>query len=118
MATRECDFLIVGGGLGGLAAAVRAHDLGLDTLILEKSDLVGGVAAYSGGVVWAPNNHLQDGVTYSDSTEEAEAYLTYVNGEGVSFDPVLRRAYVETAPLAIEYYREEAGIPFEDSRFH
>ena len=113
----DCDFLCIGGGLGGLAAAVRAHDLGLEALILEKSDLVGGVAAYSGGLSWVGNNHLQDGVEYSDSFEEAEQYLDYINGVGVSFDAELRRAFVRRSPEAFEYYREEAGIRFEDSRF-
>ena len=41
------DFLCIGAGLGGLAGALRASALGLDTLILEKSGMVGGVTAYS-----------------------------------------------------------------------
>jgi predicted Rossmann fold flavoprotein len=35
------DLLIIGGGASGLAAAVTAHDLGLDVCILEGSDRVG-----------------------------------------------------------------------------
>jgi succinate dehydrogenase/fumarate reductase flavoprotein subunit len=115
MNKRDCDFLCIGGGLGGLAGAVRAHDLGLDVLILEKSDLVGGVSAYSGGICWVGNNHLQnDG---DDSFEEADAYLDYINGVGVPFDASLRRAFVRRSPEAMEYYREQAGIPLEDCRF-
>src|SRR6476660_4802591 len=35
--TRSCDVLIVGGGSGGLRAAVEAHDAGANVLIIRKS---------------------------------------------------------------------------------
>ena len=35
--TRSCDVLIVGGGSGGLRAAVEAHDAGANVLIISKS---------------------------------------------------------------------------------
>ncbi len=34
----ETDFLIIGGGIGGLQAAITAAGLGLDTLVVEKAD--------------------------------------------------------------------------------
>lgn len=37
------DFAVIGGGPGGYSAAFRAADLGLSTLIVEKSDRLGGV---------------------------------------------------------------------------
>ena len=114
MKVRECDFLCIGGGLGGLAAAVRGSDLGLDVLIVEKSPYLGGVAAYSGGVVWVGNNHLQ-AVDDPDSVEDVEHYLNWVNGDGVGIDEDLRRVLVEQTPLAIAYYRDEVGIAFEST---
>ncbi|MFD0539657.1 FAD-binding protein [Actinomadura luteofluorescens] len=62
---RTVDFLCVGGGLGGLAGAVRAHDLGADVLVVERSDMVGGVAAYSGGFVWVGASGLAAATTRS-----------------------------------------------------
>ena len=50
----DVDVVCVGAGLGGLAAAIRAHDLGLSVLLLESSSYVGGGAAYSGGLYWLP----------------------------------------------------------------
>jgi len=107
------DFICIGGGLGGLAAAIVTFDAGLDTLILEKSAKVGGVAAYSGGFIWAPDNHLQRERGISDSLEEGMNYLEAVSGEADAGDLDLRRTLLETLPQAIEYYTWDAGVPFQ-----
>jgi phytoene dehydrogenase-like protein len=36
------DLLVAGGGMAGMAAAARAVDLGLEVVVVEKSDAVGG----------------------------------------------------------------------------
>ncbi len=40
---KEYDTIVVGGGPAGLAAAVRAQEKGLDTLILENREILGGI---------------------------------------------------------------------------
>ena len=40
--TRDCDLLIVGAGNGGMAAAAYAADQGIDFIICEKGETVGG----------------------------------------------------------------------------
>lgn len=109
----ECDFLCVGGGLGGLAGAIAAHDAGLDVLVLEKSGLLGGVAAYSGGVVWVPDNHLQADAGYPDTLDAAAAYLDWLTPTGIDVDQPLRTAYLQQARHVFEYFTEQVGIPFE-----
>lgn len=42
MTGSSCDVLIVGGGVGGCAAALAACDLGLKVVLTEESDWVGG----------------------------------------------------------------------------
>jgi hypothetical protein len=113
MSDRTCDFLCIGGGLGGLAGAIKAHDSGLETLIVERSDLLGGVAAYSGGVVWVPGNHLQTAGGFPDERGEAERYMDFLTPEGVQADRELRAAFLETAPRATEYFHREAHVAFE-----
>ena len=49
---REVDLVVAGAGAGGMAAALTARILGLDVLIAEKTDRVGGSTAISGGAVW------------------------------------------------------------------
>lgn len=70
----DADLICIGGGLGGLAAAVSASRLGLSTLILEKSSWIGGGASYSGGLCWIPGQG-------SDSIENAKTYIAHVQGE-------------------------------------
>src|SRR5699024_12839512 len=62
------DLLIVGSGTG-MAAALATHEKGLNSLIIEKTDVVGGSTARSGGTSWIPANPtlLSDG---SDGTRE------------------------------------------------
>ena len=75
------DFLIVGSGAGSMAAALVLREAGKRVLVLEKTDLVGGTTATSGGVLWIPNNRFmrEDGV--ADSAEEAIAYLDATVGD-------------------------------------
>ena len=42
MSSSKCDILIVGGGTGGVAAAMMACDLGHTVILTEETDWVGG----------------------------------------------------------------------------
>ena len=56
-------------------AAVIAHDGGARVAVFEKADQVGGTTAWSGGMVWIPNNpHMAD-VGVEDSREQALGYM-------------------------------------------
>lgn len=115
MKRREVDFLCIGAGLGGLAGALRASALGLDVLVLEKSELVGGVAAYSGGVCWVAANHVQERTGLEDSIEEGLAYLDFANGQDVPFDRELRDELFRRAPEAYRWFADEGNIPFQST---
>ena len=109
---RECDLLCIGGGLGGLAAALRAADAALDVLIVEKSPRIGGVAAYSGGVVWVGNNHLQRQAGLDDSEQKTSEYLRWVARDAGPFDDDLLETFIRRAPEAAEYFaRLDSAFP-------
>src|ERR1700761_5927019 len=76
MQQETCDVLVVGGGAGGLATAVTASRLGARVILLEKSDALGGVAAYSGGVLWIPGNRYD-----RNTIESGSEYLTAELGD-------------------------------------
>jgi succinate dehydrogenase/fumarate reductase flavoprotein subunit len=100
----DYDALLVGAGIGSLAAAIRLSEAGLRPLILEKSPTVGGATAYSGGVVWAPGNHRMREKGMEDSASEAMTYLESV-ARG-RWDRSLAAAYVDEIAWILEWVEE------------
>jgi 3-oxosteroid 1-dehydrogenase len=93
------EIVIIGSGVGGLTTAVAARAAGLETAVLEGSELWGGTSALSAGGVWVPDNHLMRADGVADSAEEAVEYLGNVIGDvGPASSPARRRAYVAAAP--------------------
>ncbi|WP_233151739.1 FAD-binding protein [Pelomonas sp. KK5] len=103
------DLVVVGSGAGALLAAVRAADEGLSVLVVEKTGLVGGTSAISGGGIWIPANEQMPALGLKDSIDTAYAYLKACARGLASDDRVL--AYVETARLMARYLGE-IGVPF------
>ncbi|NNC38439.1 MAG: dihydrolipoyl dehydrogenase [Acidimicrobiales bacterium] len=71
--TLKCDVLVVGSGPGGYVAAIRAGQLGLDTIIVEK-DRMGGTCLIRGcipskALIEAAEKFEQAGVNASGTSE-------------------------------------------------
>ena len=49
--------LVVGAGMGGFVAAVRAQELGANVTLLEKGNQVGGTMIMSGGSIWCAKTY-------------------------------------------------------------
>ncbi|SER22900.1 3-oxosteroid 1-dehydrogenase [Solimonas aquatica] len=100
------DFVVVGSGGGSMCAALRLRAAGKRVLILEKTALLGGTTAASGGVMWIPNNRYMRAEGIVDSSEQALAYLDAVLGEAADMPGASRerrRAYVEQAPQMLDF---------------
>ena len=100
------DFVVVGSGGGSMCAGLVMRAAGKSVLILEKTPLVGGTTARSGGVMWIPNNPFmtRDGV--EDSHEKAATYLDAVlpdpkDAPGAS--RARRATYLTEAPRMLEF---------------
>jgi len=107
----ETDFLVVGSG-AGLTGAVAAAAAGLDVVVIEKSEYVGGSTGMSGGVMWLPNNPLMQREGVADSLQEALRYLSDVVGDaGPASSDARRRAYV-TEGIAMVGMLEQQGMRF------
>ncbi|ORI13717.1 3-ketosteroid-delta-1-dehydrogenase [Rhodococcus sp. 1163] len=94
------DFLIVGSGGGGMAAAVAAANRGLDTLVIEKGVTYGGSTAISGGGIWIPNapTLVEKGVV--DSRESIRTYLDSITDGTVPAERL--DAFVDNGPALMQ----------------
>lgn len=110
MHNTEVDLLVVGSGAGGLTAAITAAHHGADVLVIEKSDLIGGTSATSGGGIWIPCNHLMAKHGQSDTPEAAREYMRACIGDDVSEERM--DTYVDQAPKMLQFMESEAKVKY------
>ncbi len=94
---KSVDLLIAGSGGGGMVAALAAVESGIEPLVVEKQDLIGGATGMSGGMVWLPNNPLMRAEGVPDSHEDGMAYFDDVVGDIGEASSVARREMFLTA---------------------
>lgn len=104
------DYVVVGSGAGAMCAALVMARAGKSTLILEKTAVVGGTTARSGGAMWIPNNRYMKRDGIADSAERAMAYLDDLVGD----DPTApgasrerREKFVTAAPRMIDFIADQ-----------
>lgn len=104
----EADLVAVGSGGGGLAAAITAVDHGASAIVLERTDEVGGVTAYSLGEVWVPGNHLERELGIEDSIESGFHYVKRL-GMGYANDVAILNQAVH-GPEMLRYFERVIGL--------
>lgn len=108
----HCDLLVIGSGAGGLSAAVTAAHLGLHVTVLEKSTLLGGTTAWSGGWMWIPRNPL---ARAAGIVEDLSKPLSYLRHElGAQFNEEIILSYLENGPRMVEFFRSHTALQFID----
>lgn len=105
------DVIVLGTGVAGLVAAIAAHDEGASVGLYDRSELVGGTTAMSGGIIWMPNNHLQADAGIADSREQALAYLDALSLDLIDSD--MAAAFVDNGPRALQYVHENTPCDFQ-----
>ncbi|GAB3730137.1 dihydrolipoyl dehydrogenase [Luteimonas pelagia] len=86
----ECRMLVLGAGPGGYTAAFRAADLGLDTVLVERYDALGGVCLNVGCI---PSKALLHAAAVVDEAAHAKDYGIDFGAPKIRLDAL--RAYKE-----------------------
>ena len=106
------DVLVVGSGCGGLTAALTADIANpAKILIIEKSHLIGGTSATSGGVIWIPDNHLGKEKGAQDSISEAKEYLK-ATIPADEFNEPLIDTYLDQGPKMVRFMEENTDVRY------
>jgi succinate dehydrogenase/fumarate reductase flavoprotein subunit len=113
---RPRDVVVVGSGGAALTAAVTAARAGLEVLLVEKSPLIGGTTALSGGIAWLPMNPVMAAAGTPDSREQAELYLRNLAGD--AHRPDMARAYLDAVPQLVEFLHARTEMRFDNAPWY
>ena len=98
----EADVVVLGSGGAAMIAALSAHHHGAgEVVVLEKSNMVGGTTAMSGGMLWIPLNHHQAEHGIEDSFDDVVAYLDAMAPE--LLDPETVSGFLEGGPEMVRF---------------
>ena len=104
----ETDLVALGSGIGGLSAAITAHEHGLEAVVLERAPQVGGVTALSMGEVWVAGNHHAAAIGVEDSAESGFRYLKRLS-MGYGSDLAILNKVVH-AREALRWFEDTIGL--------
>jgi hypothetical protein len=123
LVTAAADVVVVGGGPGGLGAAVMAARAGAKVLLVERHGGLGGMASFGEVHPFMPNHVRIDGTpavcldrpVYMDWCRAMHAYLPEaqrleVEKDGELVGDLARRISKDAAMLAAEDLCREAGV--------
>lgn len=107
----EADVVVLGSGGAAMTAAISAHDHGAKkVVILEKTGMVGGTTAMSGGMLWIPGNHHQLAAGIAEDDEDIVSYLdAAAPGQ---LDPDTLAAFMENGPEMVKFLEENTPVRF------
>ena len=106
---REVDVLVFGAGMGGMTAALVASLEGLEVLLCEKTDQVGGTTSTSAGTVWIPGSRQAERDGVPDRIEDARRFLEAEIGPRALAQ---REAFLSSGPAALDYLEARSEVKF------
>lgn len=110
------DVVVLGSGSAALVAALSAHEHGArEVIVVEKSGMVGGTSAMSGGMMWIPLNHLAVEAGVRDSFDDVVTYLDHLAPGQLEDDPL--SGFLEGGPEMIRFLADKTPVrlrPFLD----
>lgn len=105
------DLLIIGGGTAGLAAAVTASELGIPTIVVEKTDSLGGQLHWSFGQFSAAGTARQRARGIEDTPDAHYADVLRI-GHDLATPHLVRLAVDQAGPMVD--WLDGLGFPFAE----
>jgi fumarate reductase flavoprotein subunit len=110
-ATIDTDLVIIGGGGAGMTACIRAEELGLDVVLVEKMPFLGGAISVSGGNQVVMGSQLQQDCGVTDDTVESMVEDFMANGANLNV-PELLTLYAENVGETSDWLQAE-GVTYD-----
>ncbi|MFK4576665.1 FAD-dependent oxidoreductase [Bradyrhizobium ottawaense] len=112
----ETDLLVIGAGAAGMTAALVAALEGLQVILCEKSDMVGGTTATSAGTVWIPGSRQGRLTGKPDTPEGARTYLAAMLGDHATDQRL--DMYLKAGPIVLDYLEQKTSVRFAAPPVH
>ena len=110
--TIEPDVIVVGAGMAGLVASVRASELGANVLVLEQNYRVGGSANTAGGSISGAGYNIQKAAGIEDSAEAFYNDFVTMGGGEQNLNPEIAKVHAERSAGAINWLQDYVGVEF------
>ena len=107
----EADVIVIGAGLSGLSASVRAAEQGAEVILLEKMADAGGNCILSTGILQAAGTKLQAQAGIEDSPEQYA--LDMAQGASADRDPVQMKMVSTLSGETLDWLADN-GVEFSD----
>ncbi|MBI3449160.1 MAG: dihydrolipoyl dehydrogenase [Acidobacteria bacterium] len=109
MPTEKCDVAVIGSGPGGYVAAIRAGQLGLKTILIERDPLLGGTCLHRGCI---PTKALLHSASILDTVRDAGSFGVKAGDPTVDFEGVHRHKnkVVRSNAKGIEFLMKKNGV--------
>lgn len=107
----EADVVVIGGGAAGMAAALRADQLGQKVCLIEKRSFLGGAISISGGNQVVSQSQLQAKAGVDYDTAESVVTDFKANGDG-SNDPELLALLAENVGEATDWVHDYMHVDY------
>lgn len=106
------DVIVIGGGAGGMAAAVRAAQQGAKVILIEKRPNIGGATQLNAGTLIATGSRYQREVMKETKDSPALAYKDIMRVGEYKNDPVLVKMVTEKAGGVVDWLIDDLKIPY------
>lgn len=108
------DVIVVGAGMAGLVASVRAAELGANVLTLEQHSRVGGSANTAGGSISGTGYKAQIAAGIEDSPEKFYEDFVSMGGGEQNMNTEIAMVHAQRSGEAIDWLTDYVGVEMSD----